>query len=629
MGTTPDFMLGPHTVRPLRACIERDGRVMHVKPKSMAVLVQLAGANGNVVTRNELFDSVWPNCDVSDDVLTHSIVELRKALGDSARDPKFIETIPKTGFRLVAPMSPCIDPSPQPRRRPLHLRPASLVVVVAVIGIAVLASFRSLPGDNPVDANAALVPSVAVLPFVDLSQDRDHAYFVDGLSEEMINRLTRIDGLQVTGRTSSFYFKGRNEDLRSIGARLGVGHILEGSVRKSGDRLRITAQLVDVRDGFHVWSDTYDRSSADIFRIQDEIAEAVATALSIRLSVGDLGTLDGGTSNVEAFEAVLQGNALALEFDAASVLRSMEQYRRAVDLDPEFGLAWERLANIYRNAWLVLGRDEYEHWAALADEAIAEALRLAPTSPYVLTTAAYMHADRQQWPEALRILERVAEVESSKYVAATMVYSDFLTKAGRAREAIAIKERSRIVDPLHSGTSMYLAHQYAMLGRTDDAFAELERGWSLGEYRPQLSVEGLVVALSAADETQLRRWLERAVEYQQPGAMGIHAAMLDAFGDRDAQLQILENAFASSRSTDYYVIVWAAYLGDNALALDAMRRSPDLWAVWLPVVADIRRKPEFIEIIRATGLPEYWQEFGWGDFCRPLEAVGEISFECV
>ncbi|MDX1518447.1 MAG: winged helix-turn-helix domain-containing protein, partial [Woeseiaceae bacterium] len=419
MGTPQDFMLGPHTVRPSRACIERDGNDIHVKPKSMAVLVQLAAANGDVVTRNRLFDSVWPNCDVSDDVLTHSIVELRKALGDSARDPRFIETIPKSGFRLVAPVSPCSEqPVLAPRRR-LPLRPASLVAVIAFLGIAALLSFRGPGGDNPADANAARVPSVAVLPFVDLSENQDQGYFVDGLSEEMINRLTRIDGLQVTGRTSSFYFKGRNEDLRSIGARLGVGHILEGSVRRSGDRLRVTAQLVDLRDGFHVWSDTFDRNPADIFQIQDDIAEAVARALSIRLSVGDLGTLEGGTRNVDAFEAVLQGNALALEFDAASVLRSIELYRRAVELDPEFGLAWERLANIYRNAWLVLGRDEYEHWAELADEAIAEALRIAPTSPHVLTTAAYMHADRQQWPEALGVLDRVAEVESSKYVAAT------------------------------------------------------------------------------------------------------------------------------------------------------------------------------------------------------------------
>ncbi len=628
MGTRQDFKLGSHTVRPARTCIERDGREIHIKPKSMAVLVTLASADGAVVTRNELFDSVWPNCEVSDDVLTHSIVELRKALGDSARDPRFIETIPKSGFRLITPVSPSSEPSPTSRRWPLLSHPASLAAAIAVIAMGVLLNFDGPTGDSPADADATLVPSVAVLPFVDLSLGQDHAYFVDGLSEEMINRLTRIDGLQVTGRTSSFYFKGRDEDVRSIGARLGVGHILEGSVRKAGDRLRITAQLVDVSNGFHVWSNTYDRNSADIFQIQDDIAEAVARALSIRLSVGDLGTLEGGTRNVDAFEAVLQGNALALEFDAASVLQSMEHYRRAVELDPNFGLAWERLANIYRNAWLVLGRDEYDQWAELADEAIAEALRLAPTSPYVLATAAYMHADRQQWPEALRMLDRVAAVESSKYVAATMVYSDFLTKAGRAREAVAIKERSRIVDPLHSGTSMYLAHQYAMLGRTDEAFVELERGWSLGDYRPQLSVEGVVVALSAGDETELRRWLERAVDYQQPGAMGIHKAMLDAFGDREAQLRILENAFAMSSSTDYYVIVWAAYLGNSALALDAMRRSPDLWAAWLPVAADLRRRPEFIEIIRATGLPEYWQEFGWGDFCQPLEAVSDIAFEC-
>lgn len=630
MGTPPDFRLGPHTVRPARASIERDGTDHHVKPKSMAVLVRLADASGGVVTRNELFDSVWPNAEVSDDVLTHSIVELRKALGDSARQPTFIETIPKKGFRLVAGVQPCVE-EPLAERAPRNragIRRLSLAAVVAVVAVAAILDLRTPSGDSPAGANAALVPSVAVLPFVDLSREQDYDYFADGLSEEMINRLTRINGLQVTGRTSSFYFKGRNEDLRTIGERLGVGHILEGSVRKAGDQLRITAQLVDVANGFHVWSNTYDRDVADIFQIQDDIAGAVARALSISLSVGDLGTLEGGTRNVDAFEAVLQGNALGLEFDAPSVLRSIEHYRRAVELDPEFGLAWERLANLYRNAWLVLGREQQDHWAALADEAMAEALRLAPTSPYVLTTAAYIHADRYEWTAALETLDRVADLKSSKYVAATMVYSDFLTKAGRASEAVAIKERSRIIDPLHSGTSMYLAHQYAMLGRTDEAIEELERGWALGEYRPQLSVEGLVVAMSANDETEMRRWLERAVEYQQPGALGIHTAMLQSFGDRDAQLAILRDALDASRSTDYYVILWAAFLGDNALSLAAMRRSPDLWAVWLPVVANVRREPEFVDIIKATGLPEHWQQFGWGDFCRPLESVGEIAFEC-
>lgn len=622
--------MGQYVVRPRRACIERDGDSVHVKPKSMAVLVCLANANGAVVTRDEIFKAVWPNVVVSDDALTHCIVELRKAFDDSARDSRFIKTIPKIGFRLVAPVSFMIDgPTAMLSTTSFANHWKSFVAGFAGVAIAALFYFDeprqvSAPGI----ANAAMLPSVAVLPFVDLSQDKDHEYFTDGLTEELINRFTQIDGLQVTGRTSSFYFKGRNEDIRSIGEKLGVGHVLEGSIRKSGNRLRITAQLVNVENGFHSWSRSFDSQSADIFAIQDEIAEAVATALKIRLRVGDIGTLDGGTTNVEAFEAVLKGNALALAFDAESLLKMIEHYQQAIGLDPEFALAWERLANVYRNAWLVFGREESAKWSSLADEAIAEALRIAPTSPYILTTAAYMHADRQEWGKALRILNQLTELKSARFVTATMVYADVLTKAGRAEEAVTIKEHSRIIDPLHSGNAMYLAHQYAMLGRTDEALTELERGWALGEYRSQLSVEGVVVSLSARNNGEIRRWLQRAIDFQQPGANGIHQAMLERLDDRDAAVKVLRDAFATSSSTDYYVIVWAAYFGESELALSAMRRSPDLWAIWLPVVADLRTRQEFLEIIASTGLPDYWREFGWGDFCRPIDQADSDAFEC-
>lgn len=627
MAPEDDFCVGDRIVRPRRALIEHGSNSVHVKPKSMAVLLRLAAADGEVVTRNDLFDAVWPGSVVSDDVLTHSIVELRKAFADSARDPKFIETIPKVGFRLIAPVSELQRASGRGEKASAKRRlPVAAVAAVAFALVAVVLMLRvDSPGDNSQPRNSTeSPPSVVVLPFVDLSAAKDQEFFADGLTEELINRLTQIRGLQVTGRTSSFYFKGRNDDIQTIGRKLSVDHVLEGSIRRSGERMRITAQLINVDDGFHVWSQTFDRSAADIFEIQDAISESVARALSIRLSVGEIGTLEGGTTNVEAFEEIAKGNADYHNFDANSVVRTIDHYQRAIELDPNFGLAWERLANAYRNAWLVFGRDEYDEWATLADAAIEKALQIAPTAPEVLTTAAYMHVDRQQWVAARKLLERVSELKSSKFVNATMVYSDLLTKTGFATDAAALKERSRIIDPLHSGDALYLAHQYAMLGRIEDALDEVARGWALGGYRPQLSMEGLVISLSAGDENVLRQWLQHAIEYTQPGARGIHEAMLDSLGDRERALQVLREAYDTSTSTDYFVIVWAGYYGDTDLALAAMQRSPDLWAIWLPVVADARRKPEFIEIIHATGLPEYWQEFGWGDFCRPRGDTGIV-----
>jgi TolB-like protein/DNA-binding winged helix-turn-helix (wHTH) protein len=620
MAATTDFLIGDFIVHPLRSCIERDGVLTRVKPKSMAVLAELAAARGEVVTREALFDAVWRGSVVTDDVLTQSIGELRKAFGDTARDARVIETIPRIGFRLVPEVSLAAARQSQPAAAHHLPRGTWLVSTVVVSFVAAVAffGFVARPGDTRVATPAGEEQSVAVLPFVDMSPEQDQEYFADGLSEELINRLTQLDGLRVTGRTSSFYFKGRNEDLRTIGQTLSVGHVLEGSVRKAGDQLRITAQLVDVSDGFHLWSAIYDRPQADLFAIQADIADAVANALSIRLSVGELGSVPGGTQNVEAFDELMLGNAAHKEFDANGIVRAIDHFRRATELDPEFAIAWLELANVYKNAWLVFGSDDQPEWQRLAGDAIAEAERLAPDSVYVLMTLAAIQADRDDWPAAMDTLDRVAAIESREFVQGSGLYTDFMTKTGRIEEALRFKERARWIDPLHAGTSMYLAHLLAIDGRTDDAFAELERGWELGPYRPQLAAEGVAVALSARDEAALEKWLRRAVDYEQPGARGAHTAMLERLGDADSALEWLATAFSESGSTDYYVALWASYLGDDELALSALERSRDLWAFWLPVVAPVRSDPRFAALVASAGLDEFWREYGWGEFCEPV-----------
>ena len=235
----------------------------------------------------------------------------------------------------------------------------------------------------------------------------------------------------------------------------------------------------------------------------------------------------------------------------------------------------------------------------------------------ILMTAAFIQADRQNWAAAMRTLARVAEIESAEYVERSGIYTDFMTKTGRIDEALRIEERARWIDPLHAGTSMYLAHLYAIDGRLDDAFAEPERGWEIGPCRPQLAAEGVAVALSARDEAMLERWLSRAVEYEQPGARDAHTAMLGYLDDPDGALERLAQAFAESTSTDYYVVLWASYLGDYDLAFAALTRSLDLWAAWLPVTAPLRADPGFLAVVEAAGLEAYWREFGWGEFCEP------------
>ena len=188
--------------------------------------------------------------------------------------------------------------------------------------------------------------TLAVLPFANLSADPAQEYFSDGLTEEILNQLARIPALRLTGRTSSFSFKGKNEDLRQIGAKLGVANLLEGSVRKDGDRLRVTAQLVRAEDGTQQWSKTYDRSLSGLFAVQDEIAKDVAQALSVKLDVGTLNRAQGGTTNAEAYDRYLQWRQFALSErrDPTEERRMVQQLREAVALDSGFVLAWDGLA---------------------------------------------------------------------------------------------------------------------------------------------------------------------------------------------------------------------------------------------------------------------------------------------
>ncbi len=437
----PDFQLADWIVRTQRCCIERADELRRIKPKSMQVLEVLARARGGVVSRIELFDTIWPGQAVTDDALTGCIVELRKAFDDSPRNPQVIETIPKKGFRIVADVEPIVDESTAPRASFFSTRLAGmlalplLAIVVAWLGINRIETSQTLPIDG--------LASVAVLPFIDMSPDGDQEYFADGLSEELINRLTQIQDLQVTGRTSSFYFKGRTEDLRSIGEQLSVKHVLGGSVRKSDDRLRITAQLTDVSSGFQLWSDTYDRQYEDIFVVQQDIAESVATALSIKLSVGEAGNFKGGTNNVAAFEAAMLGNTSHHKLTAEATLQAIKHLQEATRLDPDFALAWERLANAYRTAWLTLGDDDTDMWGRLADEAIARALVSAPDSKDVLRTAAYIQVDRQNWAEAHCLFDEILALDPPGDPKESGAYLDILAKTGHIDKALRRQERCR------------------------------------------------------------------------------------------------------------------------------------------------------------------------------------------
>nr|MDJ0926887.1 winged helix-turn-helix domain-containing protein [Gammaproteobacteria bacterium] len=614
--------------------IERAGEQTHIKPKSMAVLIELARAERAVLSRNELMEAVWPGMAVTDDVLTQCVVELRKAFGDEAKSPRYIETIPRRGLRLVAEVHaptdrPASKVSTQESARETRARPVVSIVAIGfvlVLGVAIYLFAYRPDGRSPV-IRVEELPSIAVLPFADLSSGDEHEYFADGLSDELLHRLAEMEGLQVTGRTSSFYFKDRSESLGDIGRKLNVGHVLDGSVRKSADQLRITAQLVNTSNGYEVWSATFEREPRDIFAVQDEIAESVAKAMRVKLGVGEMAASRGGTRNLEAYEHYLLGQAIYREFDRASLPMAIEHFRTAVALDPSFALGWERLADIFTTTAYGLPPNQFEERWRQADEALARAMRLAPDSLDIKDTNVFLRLHRHEWLEAERLLLEYSEPQRISNQIWHSNWTQLLFSVGRGPDAIENMEQARRLDPLSGVIAYYLGLVYVHAGRFDEAFAELERGASLSHF--QLSRwEALNAAMAVNDRALIDKWLSRVRENIPPDNPNeVLDSMAEFLDNPEVALTYLEHALDQGLHPGRHhgIALWAAYFDDPKLAVRALAGVQAAGPYWHPLFDDVRRLPEFKQIIRDSGLIDYWRASGWGEFCRP---VGKDDFEC-
>ncbi len=372
--------------------ISEEGRVTALRPLLMDLLVYLADHAGRVVTKDELSEKVWGAKFVSDSALARAMTGLRQALGDAVESPRYVETIPKRGYRLVA----------------------------------------------EVERETVAAPnSIAVLPFQDLSKSRDQEYFCDGLAEELINSLTQMSGLRVVARTSAFAFKHKALDAREIGRKLNAGALVEGSLQCSGQRLRVTVQLVDAKDGYHVWSQRFDGRMGDIFALEDEIARGVAEKLRVRLGAAE--AVRPAAADPEAYRLCLQGRHAYMKMTAAAMEQAIQCYRKALEREPGCARAWAGLADAYwdgaemgllngpddlregrraalraveldpnlaeAHAALGIYRGVYEFDWAAAEKEFAEGLRLNPHSPVVRERYATFYLQAQ-----LRMDEAVAHL---------------------------------------------------------------------------------------------------------------------------------------------------------------------------------------------------------------------------
>ena len=327
-----------------------------------------------------------------------------------------------------------------------------VIIGVLTVGLLfVVVDNYFLDSADPVqEESAAELRSIAVLPFVNMSNDPDQDYFSDGISEELLNLLAKIPAFKVAGRTSSFAFKGRSEDLRLIGDSLGVESILEGSVRKSGDRVRITAQLVKTDDGFHLWSETYDRTLDDIFAVQDDIANSVVRELKVTL-LGEAPQVDGherGIDNVDAYNAYLRGQFFLHESGPENLAKAAKYMEQAVELAPESALAWAGLSRA-KSEYAGQTSDDPAEDLSIAREAARRALTLDNSLPEVyLAIASYEFSFDWNWDSAEKNLERALELRPGD-LTAQLEQSNLLVTRGRLDDALQALQQIIREDPLN------------------------------------------------------------------------------------------------------------------------------------------------------------------------------------
>ena len=468
-------------------------------------------------------------------------------------------------------------------RRAAWLRPALLVTVsIVFVSGAYVAIERFVLSKRAAAPLAIGEKSVAVLPFVDLSEKHDQEYFADGMAEEIIDLLAKVPELKVIGRISSFQFKGKTGDLRNIGKALSAAYVVEGSVRKSGDRMRVTAQLIDTRDGAHRWSETYDRSMEDVLRVQDEIALGLVRALQVEVASSVFSQSQATAQVAEANDSYLRGLHARDRYDRHGLAEAAADFRHALDVDPTFAPAAAALALTLKDmatwafvppktgypqartaaeaalkldpksalarAVLCVIDVQYEwDWSAAAHECeLAE--RLGPREPYVPIAMGIERMAAGKWSEAAYFIEAAGALDPFDPRISRLAGNVYL-HAGRLAEAEAALRRSLQVSPTSVRARQFLGTALVLEGRPQEAIAEVQQ-----ETAPGGRDAGLVVAYHALhrDPEAEAAFTRLKAEHANDAAMLIAEACA-VIGDNDQAFTWLERAFAQKDSSLYYL----------------------------------------------------------------------------
>ncbi len=532
-----------------------------LEPQVMAVLLCLAKQQGQVVSREDIESQAWANRVVGYDSLSTAIIKLRKALGDDSKNPRYIETVPKRGYRLIANVSPAVPKNSNITNGPISESPSIntqteaentnrnsktgnkrlqllLVLTIITAGLGIVL-YDKIPGSlntsQPGQRN-----TIAVLPFKNMSEDIQQEYFSDGITADLITDLSKISGLGVIARNSVFAYKDSAIDVREIGKELAVAYIVEGSVRKNNNKVRITARLIDAISGRNLWADRFDGNLEDVFALQDSVTEKIITALKLKLSDREQKQLARKyTNNIVAYDHFLQGWKRFWEYSKESNALAKEHFRKAIELDPEFARAYANLA-------LSFAYDVLNGWTNTpdvnlkrAEELSQKALELDDSLVQVHWAAAFTAVISRNHQLALSESLKVIELDPNN-ADGYGILATTLNYAAKPRDALVQMRKAMRLNPLHPSVykvimgeiyfnlhdyenaikqfehaldrnpdaqepRLWLTASYAHIGRIGDA------SWQLEQIRledPAISIASIEPVIPFIDPMQLKHLVD-------------------------------------------------------------------------------------------------------------------------
>lgn len=481
--------IGDWQVSLMQGVVSREGEKVRLEPKAVEVLAYLASRPGEVVSRDDLEKAVWPGALVGYNAVTKTVIKLRKALGDEARKPRYIETIPKRGYRLIAPVQYSPEDDSHTNGSITHSAKTSsgnagrhrlIPVLLSVLLLSVIAGLvyllfpaAPLPGG---ETDVLPPPSIIVLPFESLGETQQSIAFADGMTEDIITDLSGVAGLRVLASNTAFALKEKQLAAQDLRKELAVDFVLQGSIRRQNGSMRVNARLVDARTGYQKWAERYDRPATEVFAVQDELTGSIVEALTIRLSPLEKERMASRTTdNLAAYDYFQEGQRLSKIGTRETNYLAEEVYRKTVEEDPGYGRAYGALAYTlayrYRRGWT----DTPVHTIDRARELGKRAVELDGTIPQTYWALGYAHLMGREYVKAEAAVERAIAI-APNYADGYGLLALIKNTLGESEAAIELVKKGMLLNPYYTWDYPYnLGRAYYASGQIDAAISTLEQ----------------------------------------------------------------------------------------------------------------------------------------------------------